>query len=65
MVEEKTALGQWISGVVLAMVAAGVLAFAGVIPVSCAEYGVIWDAVMPLGAALYLLEADVSRCVQH
>ncbi|KAG2500220.1 hypothetical protein HYH03_001798 [Edaphochlamys debaryana] len=42
------------------LVAAG-LAAAGVLPTDCASYDVVWKYLMPLAAACFLLETDVSR----
>ncbi len=35
----------------------------GLLPLVHPVYGAIWQCIMPLAAALYLLEADLRECV--
>lgn len=39
------------------------LAACGLIPTDCVEYGVVWDMLMPAGAACFLLESDLTQLV--
>jgi uncharacterized membrane protein len=59
-------VGRVASAPILVMAVAAVAAAAGAIPLTCAAYDVVWSALMPLGAALCLLEVDLTdlaRCL--
>lgn len=50
-----------LSAPLLSMFLALVLASCGILPVAGQAHDVIWTFLMPLSAALYLLESDLSR----
>lgn len=67
VLEQRTPLGRAASAPILVMAVAALAAAAHAIPQACAAYDVVWAAVMPLGAALCLLEVDLTdlaRCEQ-
>jgi hypothetical protein len=37
------------------------LAAGGVLPLDCAAYDAVWSFIMPLAAALFMLESDLTR----
>lgn len=61
MVERRTPLGAVLSAPLVSMVCALAAAAAGVLPASSAAADAIWTYLMPLGAALYLLESDLTQ----
>lgn len=62
---EKTRLGRRVSGVMIVIALAMLLANIGAIPRSAPVYGVIWQYLVPLSIALFLLRADlVSMAVE-
>ena len=60
---EKTRIGQRVSGVIIVIGLALVLANLGVIPASAPTYGVIWSILVPLAIALFLVKADLVSIV--
>ena len=62
VIERRTAAGLVLSAPLLATLLALVAAAAGVIPATSPVYSVIWTYLLPLAAALYLLECDISGC---
>ncbi|KAK9844664.1 hypothetical protein WJX74_005288 [Apatococcus lobatus] len=61
VVQDRTPLGQYVSALIITLLLTLTLASLGVLPVQSAAYDTIWQQLMPLGAALYLLESDLSR----
>ncbi|WP_220479228.1 DUF819 domain-containing protein [Marilutibacter spongiae] len=62
---ERTRLGRRVSGVMIVIALAMLLANAGVIPRAAPVYDVIWTYLVPLAIALFLLRADlVSMLVE-
>jgi uncharacterized membrane protein len=59
--ESRTALGKSLSAPLLTMAGGIVFAAIGVIPADCHLYGVVWEYMMPLAAALFILESDVTE----
>jgi len=60
---QTTRLGSLLSGPLLAILLGLLLSAAGVVPPSCPAYDVVSSYVLPLAAALYLLESDVREWV--
>lgn len=60
---ERTRLGKRVSGVMLVIALAIVLAQLRVIPASAPVYGAIWTYLVPLAIALYLIRADLLGIV--
>ncbi|VXB13079.1 conserved membrane hypothetical protein [Luteimonas sp. 9C] len=60
---EKTRLGRRVSGVMLVIAIAIVLAHFRIIPASAPVYGAIWTYLVPLAIALFLLRADLVSIV--
>ena len=58
----RTAAGRFLSAPVLAMLAGMAAAAAGIVPPVSAVYDAVFSHVMPLAAALCLLEADLAEC---
>ena len=58
--EERTALGKRVSSTVLAIAAGAALSYLHLLPPASPTYDVVWSALMPLGAALLLLQSPVS-----
>ena len=63
LVERRTRLGGVLSAPLASLLAALALAAAGLVPTASSTADAIWAYLMPLGAALYLLESDLSQCV--
>lgn len=61
VLEQHTKVGAALSAPLLSLLLALVLSAAGVIPVTSSTYDIIWTYLMPLGAALYLLESDLRQ----
>lgn len=61
VVERRTPLGAVLSAPLVSMLAALALAVAGVIPTTSPAYDAVWTYIMPLAAALCLLESDLRR----
>ena len=61
VLEQHTKVGSSLSAPLLSLMLALVLSASGVIPVSSTTYDIIWTYLMPLGAALYLLESDLRQ----
>ena len=60
--QDHTALGKLLSAPVIALLLGLLGAAAGILPVQCTAYDVVWQYVMPLAAALILLESDLREC---
>ena len=58
---EKTRLGQWISGVILTIVAGMVLSNLRVVPFSSPFHDAVWGIVVPMAIPLLLFRADLKR----
>jgi uncharacterized membrane protein len=61
VVEKRTPFGAVLSAPLVAMIAALGLAMLGVIPTAAPTYDAVWVYLMPLAAALSLLESDLRR----
>ena len=61
LVERRTRLGAVLSAPLVSMLLALVAAAAGVLPAASGVADTVWLYLMPLGAALYLLEGDLSQ----
>lgn len=61
VIERRTTLGTYLSAPLLATLLALGAAAAGIIPTTAQVYETIWSYLLPLAAALYLLECDISR----
>lgn len=61
MVERRTPLGAVLSAPLVSMLLALAAAACGALPAASAAANTIWAFLMPLGAALYLLESDLSQ----
>lgn len=59
--EPSTRLGQVLGAPMLSLCCGLALAALGVLPSSCATFDAVWRYLMPLAAALMMLENDVSR----
>ncbi|KAF5839761.1 hypothetical protein DUNSADRAFT_18639 [Dunaliella salina] len=59
--DARTQIGAALSAPLLAMGCGIGLSSAGIIPTDCMVYNVVWQYVMPMGAACFLLETDFSR----
>ncbi len=57
--QERTALGRLLSAPVVALLLGLGGAAAGLLPAASATYDAVWQFLMPLAAALILLEADL------
>ena len=64
MVERRTPFGAVLSPPLVSMLVALGLAVLGIIPTSCAAYEAVWTYLMPLAAALTLLQSDLRRWVR-
>lgn len=62
VLEEATVIGKVMSSVVIAMALAAASTALGILPASSAVYDAVGSFWMPLGAALQLLDSDMSRC---
>lgn len=61
VVERRTPLGAVLSAPLVSMLLALAAAAAGLLPVASGAADTIWTYLMPLGAALYLLECDLTQ----
>ncbi len=61
ILEQRTTFGALLSAPLLSMMAGLLLATAEVLPTASPAYGIIFTHLMPLGAALYLLESDLRQ----
>lgn len=61
VLEQRTSFGSAVSAPLLSLLLALALSAGGILPVTCPAYDVIWTYIMPLGAALYLLESDLRQ----
>lgn len=59
--EQRSKLGRLLSAPLVSMLLAAGLAATGVIPFDCPSYGVVWDYLMPMAAACFLLETDLAK----
>lgn len=60
--QDHTAVGKLLSAPVIALLLGLLGAAAGILPVQCTAYEVVWQYVMPLAAALILLDSDLREC---
>ena len=58
---QRTSIGGLISAPLLAIALGLLLAALGLIPVNCPDYALISTYLLPMAAALYLLESDVRE----
>lgn len=68
MVQDRTAIGKLLSAPVIALLLGLGGAAAGLLPTQCVAYDAVWEYVMPIAAALLLLESDLRGCaarLQH
>lgn len=63
LIERRTKIGVFLSAPLLATFLALGAATIGVIPTTAPAYDTIWTYIMPLAAALYLLESDISKLI--
>lgn len=61
---EDTFIGRRVSGAMVAIVLAALLANLGVIPASAPTYDLIWSYLVPLAIALFLMNADLISIVR-
>ncbi|DBB01832.1 TPA: hypothetical protein ACH3X1_000442 [Trebouxia sp. C0004] len=61
VLEQRTSFGSAVSAPLLSLLLALALSAGGILPVTSPAYDVIWTYIMPLGAALYLLESDLRQ----
>lgn len=61
LLERRTPLGGLLSAPLLSMLLALAAAAAGLLPTASGVADAIWTYLMPLGAALYLLECDLTQ----
>ena len=61
VLEQRTSFGSALSAPLLSLLLALLLSAAGILPTETSAYDMIWTYVMPLGAALYLLESDLRQ----
>ena len=59
VLEQRTSFGSALSAPLLSLLLALFLSAGGILPTANPMYDMIWTYVMPLGAALYLLESDL------
>ncbi|KAK9814234.1 hypothetical protein WJX72_002639 [[Myrmecia] bisecta] len=63
LIERQTPVGRYVSAPLLSLLLALLLSATNVIPITSAVYDIIWTYIMPLAAALYLLESDLREVV--
>ena len=66
--ERQPRIGRVASAPILVMLVAALASAAQAIPQTCAAYDLVWSALMPFGAALCLLEVDLTdlaRCLER
>ena len=63
VLQDRTPAGRLFSAPLLALLLGLAAAWAGVMPTTSAAYDLIWSHAVPLATALYLLEADLSKCI--
>ena len=64
VLQDQTPLGRYVSSPLFALALGFMLAAAGILPVQSPAYNIVWDWLMPLATALYLLDsADLRRYV--
>ncbi|KAL3135658.1 hypothetical protein ABBQ38_006137 [Trebouxia sp. C0009 RCD-2024] len=61
VLEQRTSFGAALSAPLLSLLLALLLSAAGILPTANPVYDMIWTYIMPLGAALYLLESDLRQ----
>jgi uncharacterized membrane protein len=61
VVQERTPVGNLVSGPMLALGMGLALAATGVLPLSCDVYGVVFESLLPFASALLLLESDLRQ----
>lgn len=61
LVERRTPLGAVLSAPLVSMLVALAAAVAGILPLTSGAADAIWAVIMPLAAALTLLESDLTQ----
>ena len=61
VLEQRTSFGAAVSAPLLSLLLALLLSATGILPIQNPAYDAIWTYIMPLGAALYLLESDLRQ----
>eukprot|EP00890_Picochlorum_soloecismus_P001777 jgi/Picsp_1/25/NSC_00025-R1_integral membrane protein len=61
LLENNTKIGSFMSGPLLAIVIAMLASSLGVIPSIAKEFDIIWSAILPLAATLFVLETDLAK----
>lgn len=61
LLEKNTKIGAFMSGPLLAIVIAMLASSLGVIPSIAKEFDIIWSAILPLAATLFVLETDLAK----
>ena len=61
LLEKNTKVGSFMSGPLLAIVIAMLASSLGVIPSVAKEFDIIWSAILPLAATLFVLETDLAK----
>lgn len=61
VLEQRTSFGAALSAPLLSLLLALLLSAAGILTTANPVYDMIWTYIMPLGAALYLLESDLRQ----
>lgn len=59
--QERTFIGQYVSGPLIALALGLAFAALGILPLSCQPYRTVYEGLLPLATALLLLEADLKR----
>lgn len=59
--QERTFIGQYVSGQLIALALGLCFAALGILPLSCHPYRTVYEGFLPLATALLLLEADLKR----
>ncbi|KAK9811046.1 hypothetical protein WJX73_009199 [Symbiochloris irregularis] len=66
LLQDETPFGRYVSAPLFALLLGFVLAAAGLLPMQCQAYDVVWQWLMPLATALYLLDsADLHRIIEQ
>lgn len=61
LADARTRLGSTLGGPLMSMLCAAALAALGVIPVDAPAYDVVWQYLMPMAAACFLLDTDMTQ----
>eukprot|EP00884_Botryococcus_braunii_P020863 jgi/Botrbrau1/7460/Bobra.0083s0025.1 len=59
VVQERTSLGRYVSGPLLALAVGLSLAGLGILPLACQPYNIVYESLLPFASALLLLETDL------